>query len=173
MKSLIAAIGIGLLTLSGCSVDSSPSEDLGDKEELDNITSSPASNHAIWSEPGAVLATVPPGWVAMEIAGVPRGAVIVPAVGGAACPSGFACVYQNANRTGASFGVPNGFGANLTGVSCSSCTNGTHGNDGTFNDQMTSWENESGREYCWWFNVNESGSVRTMSNGFIVNVLSS
>jgi hypothetical protein len=59
----------------------------------------------------------------------------------------------------------------LNGIPCSACTNGIHGNNGTFNDQMSSWQNASGRRYCWWFDDGPSGEVHTMPTGQIINVL--
>jgi hypothetical protein len=100
---------------------------------------------------------------------VAPGLAVTPAV---ACPGGFSCLYQNSGRTGFVVAVQSGIGiGNLTGVPCAACTNGIHGNNGTFNDQMTSWENETGRQYCWWFNAGPAGEVHTMPSGVIVNVL--
>jgi len=67
---------------------------------------------------------------------------------------------------------PSGFGnRNLLSIRCVSCRNGIHGNNGTFNDQMSSWENRSGRRYCWYFNVGPAGERHTMPNGQVINVL--
>ncbi|HEX8112754.1 MAG TPA: peptidase inhibitor family I36 protein [Kofleriaceae bacterium] len=97
--------------------------------------------------------------------------VITSGVGGA-CPRGFACLYQNSNRKGLGVGISAGCGSSdLRAVRCPSCTNGIHGNNGTFNDQMSSWHNASGRRYCWYFDINFRGERHTMGNGVIQNVL--
>lgn len=88
-----------------------------------------------------------------------------------ACPAGNVCIYQNSGRSGIGFPIPKGYQAlNLKLSKCSSCTNGTHGNDGTFNDQMSSWQNNSGIRYCWSFDSNRGGEHHVMDNGYIVDV---
>jgi hypothetical protein len=166
----------GTVNSDAVTSDGAANSSEGGQEKLVEVSSELASKLAIWVEPGVSLAeptTLPAGWAALDIAGLPRGAIavssgIVPAV---ACPSGFACLYQNGSEGGSAVRVQNGIGiGNLKGIACGSCTNGTHGNDGTFNDQMTSWVNVSGRQYCWWFNAGNSGEVHVMLNGIKVNV---
>jgi len=90
---------------------------------------------------------------------------------GGACPLNYACLYQNANRRGVGIGALIGFGfSNLHSVSCPTCTNGVHGNDGTFNDQMTSWENQSGTRYCWGVNASTHPTDHIMGDGDVTNV---
>lgn len=107
-----------------------------------------------------VVENTPPGVVAVAI---PAGLTIASAT----CPSGAVCVFQDSNRGGAGFAISlaAGVGFNLTSLSCPSCTNGIHGNNGTFNDQMTSWENASSVRYCWAFNVNGGGERHPMNVG--------
>jgi Peptidase inhibitor family I36 len=139
---------------------------------------SEASKPAIWVVQGAETAaspSTPTGWASVQAAGAPAGAVIFRqdvGVNAPPCPTGFACLFQNSNRGGFGYGLRSGVGnRNLLSVSCSSCTNGIHGNNGTFNDQMSSWENRSGRRYCWYFDVGPSGETHPMANGQLINVL--
>lgn len=88
------------------------------------------------------------------------------------CPSGYTCLYQDANREGFGVGVVSGCRIhNLRNVRCTNCTDGTHGNDGTFNDQMSSWQNANGdgRQSCWWFDVNQGPPKNTMADGVTRN----
>jgi hypothetical protein len=83
-----------------------------------------------------------------------------------ACPSGSVCLYQNNQFGGEQVIVPNGCSiSNLRDIPCPGCTNGTLGNDGTFNDQMSSWKNFSGRAYCYFFFTNFQGTSVGMGNG--------
>lgn len=98
----------------------------------------------------------PTGWVAVDpeiaaAAGVARGHRLITSPTGGRCPDGFVCLYQNEKWRGAALGVSEG-GAiyDLDQVNCPTCKNGTHGNDGTFHHQMSSWHNASGRPYCWY-----------------------
>lgn len=119
------------------------------------------------------------GWTVIDGATAPLEAATAPLDGaaaasvvviftstGASCPSGFVCLYQNSNHGGAGWGISSGGGfANLKGEPCGQCTNGIHGNDGTFNDQMSSWQNHSGRRYCWYFDASFSGEHHPMVSG--------
>jgi hypothetical protein len=99
-------------------------------------------------------------------------APIITSANGGPCPTPYVCLYQNGNRAGFGVGFRAGVGfSNLQGISCAGCSNGLHGNDGTFNDQMSSWENRSGRQYCWYFDANFStrNIFHHMGNGDIHN----
>jgi hypothetical protein len=75
-------------------------------------------------------------------------------------------MWQNINFNGAMLGVIHGCHiADLRNYSCPSCTNGIHGNDGTFNDQMSSWFNNSGGRSCWWYDIHRGGQQIVMPNG--------
>lgn len=66
-----------------------------------------------------------------------------------ACPPGFICLYQNANRGGTMLALAGGVSiADMKAIRCPGCTNGSHGNDGTFDNQTSALENRSGRLYC-------------------------
>jgi hypothetical protein len=172
-----------LFIMSACALDVDDDQSI-QQESDEQPETSKLEDARIWWSGGETEhlkpIAVPPGWETIDIAGAPAGAVIVArsveanaTLAPLACPAGFACLYQNTNRGPFRVAVQSGIGiGNLKGVRCSTCTNGTHGNDGTFNDQMSSWENRSGRRYCWWFHAGPSGEVHTMSNGLIVNVLS-
>ena len=111
------------------------------------------------------------GWTVIGMADQ-RGHFFIAAEGGARCPNGYVCLYQNRDHQGFGLGIPRGYGlANLKAVPCTSCENGTHGNDGTFNDQMSSWVNHSGQRYCWYVNRSEKKGKHTMPNGQFINVL--
>ncbi len=106
--------------------------------------------------------------------GAPAGSVIVDGSSAKArpCPAGWACLYQNNHRSGVRLRIPSGVSIpNLRELRCRTCTNGRPDSKGTFNDQMTSWENQSGRQYCWWFHAGYSGESHKMPSGYIVNVL--
>jgi hypothetical protein len=73
------------------------------------------------------------------------------------------CLFQNYNASGAIDAFTPDFLLreytwNLTDDQCPSCTNGVHGNDGTWNDQMSSWGNDSGNTFCWWVDINRQGA---------------
>jgi hypothetical protein len=125
-------------------------------------------------QPALDITTLPAGSRVLE--GMPPGAVVAEIPPSATCPSGTLCIFQNSNGKGArlSISLPAGVGINLTSIPCGSCTNGTHGNDGTWNDQMSSWENVSGVRYCWAVNINGGGARHPMRTGVgLQNVLPS
>ena len=163
MKSTVSVFIVAILatSMAACALDPDTAE---------------TTETLAWAEPGAESAvqnSLPEGWAPIDVAGSPKGTVLFApdAEPNAACPSGFACLYQNINRGGFRVAVQSGIGLTNLNIRCSTCTNGIHGNNGTFNDQMSSWENKSGRRYCWWFNAGPSGEVHTMSSGSTVNVL--
>lgn len=112
-----------------------------------------------------------PRWQPAEVDDAPSGTVFVAVTSDAvafACPLGFACLYQNANLGGFSVAVRGGIAIrNLRAIRYPTCFNGTHGNDGTFNNQMTSWENSTRRQYCWWFDTVPGGERHVMRPGFV------
>ena len=120
-----------------------------------------------------------PGWTRVE---VPAGAAQVGAIfarpeiatywAGDDCVAGYACVYQNGSGGGAVLEIQAGTRvSNLQNIACPPCTNSEHpAQDGTFNDQMTSWHNRSGQEYCWFVNKDYGGTKHTMPAGQQINV---
>lgn len=140
------------VTLGACTMDAD--EPPAEAEDLAALTS------AGWTPVAATDAA-------------PLGSVITSATA-LACPAQFVCVYQNGNRGVRAFAFRAGFGTpDFRTFSCPECTNGTHGNDGTFNDQMSSWENRSGVQYCWYYDINFSTKniFHHMGNGDIHNAV--
>jgi hypothetical protein len=125
-------------------------------------------------QPALDIAKLPAGSKILE--GTPPGAVVAEIPASATCPSGTLCIFKNSNGGGArlSISLPAGVGINLPSFPCASCTNGIHGNDGSWNDQMSSWENVSGVRYCWAVNINGGGTRHAMRAGVgLQNVLQS
>jgi hypothetical protein len=125
-------------------------------------------------EPAFDVAKLPAGSKVLE--GTPPGALVAEIPFSATCPSGTVCIFQNSKRGGArlSISLAAGVGINLTSLGCASCTNGIHGNDGSWNDQMSSWENAAGVLYCWAVNINGGGTRHAMRAGVALqNVLPS
>jgi len=164
----VFAVVIAASAVSACALEADdPSEASGPSEA--------SSEEALAASPPAFdVASLPAGigWDVIAAEDQPAGTVFVtaPVTAAVACPSGLACLYQNSNRGPRMWGT-NGQFPNLRLKACPECTNGTHGNDGTFNDQMTSWENRSGKPYCWYVNANFGPPAHTMRNGVIQNVL--
>lgn len=68
----------------------------------------------------------------------------------ASCASGNVCLYQNSNFGGTELRI-------RVGASDSNfVTNG-------FNDEMSSWCNHTNERYCYWFNINFTGTRVIMS----------
>jgi len=90
------------------------------------------------------------------------------------------CLFQNGNGGGSIDAFDAGFlesvGVwNLTNDACGSCNNGIHGNHGTWNDEMSSWGNDTGVTFCWWVNIGAGGAGHLMRSlgATIQNVLPS
>lgn len=168
-RSGVIVFGICVMTAAGCAVD--------DPATSSDETGLPSEQPASQSDE-----STNPSNVAVQRDGQSHRVFVaaIQANAGTACPGGFVCLYQNSDRGGAFIAVPaGGFVNNFrTDTACPGCTNGIHGNDGTFNDQMSSWENRTGRRYCWYFNAGPegvlpagTGEVHTMGTGVIQNVL--
>jgi Peptidase inhibitor family I36 len=84
------------------------------------------------------------------------------------------CLFRDANGGGfideftASFLITAGIW-NLTDDPCPPCRNGN------FNDEMSSWGNDTGGIFCWWVDINGGGAGHTMRSlgATIQNVLPS
>jgi hypothetical protein len=89
-------------------------------------------------------------------------AVAVPdAVG--PCTPGDVCLYQNGQQTGALVEVSAGISIpDLADIKCPGCKNGVNGNNGTFDNQMSSWQNASNIDYCWFPNPKFGGAPHLM-----------
>ncbi|HEX3765404.1 MAG TPA: peptidase inhibitor family I36 protein, partial [Kofleriaceae bacterium] len=107
-------------------------------------------------------------WTAVDPAtasasGVTSGASLITSSTGGPCRPGFVCVYQNANFRGTAYGVSLGASiSNLEKLRCPGCKNALHGNDNTFSGQMSSWDNETDRPYCWYFDTDLRGKAMSM-----------
>jgi len=82
------------------------------------------------------------------------------------------CLFQHANGGGFIDEFTPGFLIdvgiwNLTDDPCGPCRNGT------FNDEMSSWGNDTGGTFCWWVDINGGGAGHTMRSlgATIQNVL--
>lgn len=108
---------------------------------------------------------LPPGSKVIE--GTPPGALLAEIPLSATCPAGAACLFQDINGGGSGIAISlaPGVGLNLPFIACPGCTNGIHGNDGSWNDQMSSWENASAVQYCWNVDVNGGGVRHPMAPG--------
>jgi hypothetical protein len=64
------------------------------------------------------------------------------------CPRGSVCLYQHRDAQGVikKFQYTQGYG-NFTYLICLSCS------EGDFNDDMSSWVNNSSYRYCWYFDT--------------------
>jgi hypothetical protein len=125
-------------------------------------------------QPALDISKLPAGSEVLE--DTPPGALMAVIPLSATCPSGAVCIFQNSNRGGARLAISlaAGVGINLTNFGCSACTNGIHGNDGSWNDQMSSWENAAGVNYCWAVNINGGGTRHLMrASVSLQNLLSS
>lgn len=110
----------------------------------------------------------PAGWAAVDAnirsaAGLTSGGKLTTSPTGGLCRPGFVCVYQNSNFQGIAYGVALGAGiSDLTKLQCPGCANGLHGNDDSFGAQMSSWDNETDRPYCWYPDLDFHGKPMTM-----------
>ncbi|SDM27910.1 peptidase inhibitor family I36 protein [Allokutzneria albata] len=77
----------------------------------------------------------------------------------ASCPDGWICLYEHENGGGNAIafeGHPSGHN-DFSRISCPSC----HG--GTFNDQMSSFVNKTGRTWWWYFDAHGHGERHNMN----------
>jgi hypothetical protein len=89
------------------------------------------------------------------------------------CPSGYICLFSDHNAGGEGFAWEAGsYGSDHRNISCAGCRNGKHGNDGTFNDQMSSWVNATGDNYYWYFDIGGRGErhlMQSFGTGRVIN----
>ncbi|MGW4799878.1 peptidase inhibitor family I36 protein [Nonomuraea sp. MG754425] len=78
--------------------------------------------------------------------------------GQTSCPDGYVCLFRDYDFQGGGYGVRSGDSLPWLG-------------DLGFNDQMSSWANDSGRTYCWYSDASFAGERHVMQNGYRVNVL--
>jgi hypothetical protein len=72
------------------------------------------------------------------------------------CPGGHVCLFRDSNYQGG--------GVNFQRPGSSSYL-------GSFNDQMSSWANDSGALYCWYSDADYRGDRHEMKPGYRLNVL--
>lgn len=85
------------------------------------------------------------------------------------CAAGWVCIFTHANARGRVIGLNSRGGVvgvpSLARWACPervNCTNKNRHYDGTWNDQMSSWQNNSGRTWNWYYNANYGGGRRQM-----------
>lgn len=86
-------------------------------------------------------------------AAAPAQATAPDAMAAPSCPSGYVCLYEGFNGNGRQVRVP-ALGSD------SDFRSG--GYVAGFNDTMSSWQNNSGYAYCWYFNTNYGHPTRVM-----------
>lgn len=75
------------------------------------------------------------------------------------CPSDYVCMYRDSNLGGGGYGVRDGFDLNdFRGID--------------FNDQLSSWVNYTDDRYCWYSDLNFTGSVQSLDAGDVATSLS-
>jgi hypothetical protein len=83
----------------------------------------------------------------------------------ATCPANRVCIYANANF-GHQFGVsfpPTGGHSNLHAYGCAGCVSSKHpASNNTGGDQMTSWVNNTARNFCGYWNAGFGRFLVTM-----------
>ncbi|MFE0424512.1 peptidase inhibitor family I36 protein [Streptomyces sp. NPDC058953] len=108
----------------------------------------------------AGLALAPSAIAAAPAAPVARAAAAPSHFSGSNCPSNSLCLYRDYNYTGGGIAIQAGdYIGNL----------GDYG----FNDQMSSWSNDSGTTCYWWVHAYQGGDRHVQYNGYRVNVLAS
>jgi hypothetical protein len=147
-------IGVCALFVNACATDAA--DDPSGDEVLDEAPSVPqdATPVDVPDAPAGSILTAKDVASASDGSASDGSATGDAASTGRACPTGKVCMYQKSGRRGEQvIFVPPVQVRNLHNVPCQSCTDGTNGNDGTFNDQMSSWQNASSIRYCWYTNA--------------------
>jgi hypothetical protein len=102
----------------------------------------------------AAAALVPLG--AAQPAAADPAIITIPA-GQTHCPSGYACLFRDYEFQGGGYGIHHSTSVDWLG-------------NLNFNDQMSSWANDSGRTFCWYTDAYFQGESHIMRNGYRVNV---
>ncbi|MFF3557303.1 peptidase inhibitor family I36 protein [Streptomyces tsukubensis] len=109
----------------------------------------------------AGLAAAPSATATTAPAKTPSPAAAAPVhFSGSNCPSNSLCLYRDSNFNGGGIALKRGDGIGYLG-------------DYGFNDQMSSWSNDSGTTCYWWVDAYKGGAIHDMRNGYRVNVLAS
>ncbi|QWF77877.1 peptidase inhibitor family I36 protein [Amycolatopsis sp. CA-230715] len=84
------------------------------------------------------------------------------------CDPGFVCLHQDRDSDGNAYNFrePYTSQSNFATLPCDTCQNSSKHpeSNGTFNDQMSSWRNNSGRRYCWYFDAGHRGENHPMDH---------
>jgi hypothetical protein len=155
-------ISIPCLAIAACMADEGAGSTTGDQE-------------ASRGEPDAAAQAAATQTVAWTAATVDRAEAISPdacarlvSFNDSSCPSGFVCMWQNAGRLGFGVAESDGAGCRINSMTNVPCVAGgiarscPHGN-GTFNDEMSSWWNNTAHQSCWFFNAGFTGKAVLMT----------
>lgn len=136
-------------------------------------------------EPGDAVQTAVTQTVAWTAATVDRAEAVSPdactrlvSFNDSSCPSGFVCMWQNINRAGFGVAESDGAGCQINSMVNVPCVAGgiarscPHGN-GTFNDEMSSWWNNTTHTSCWFFNAGFTAKAVPMTAQTIHNSVES
>jgi peptidase inhibitor family I36 len=74
----------------------------------------------------------------------------------ASCPASSVCLYEHKDFGGTVLVIPAGAAyPDLRAFDCPGCRSSKHNNNnGTWSDQLSSWVNNTGQVYCWYWNEN-------------------
>ncbi|MEV4050054.1 peptidase inhibitor family I36 protein [Amycolatopsis sp. NPDC049688] len=88
----------------------------------------------------------------------------IPASVLASCPANSVCLYEHKDFGGTVLAIPAGAAyADLRAYECPGCRSSKHNNnDGTWSDQLSSWVNNTGQVYCWYWNEDYVGRDATL-----------
>jgi hypothetical protein len=80
----------------------------------------------------------------------------LPAAALTSCPANSVCLYEHQEFGGTILIIPAGDTyPDLRAFACPGCRSSKHNNnDGTWSDQLSSWVNNTGQVYCWYWNEN-------------------
>ncbi|MEV7099598.1 peptidase inhibitor family I36 protein [Amycolatopsis sp. NPDC051045] len=92
--------------------------------------------------------------------------VALPAAALASCPANSVCLYEHKDFGGTVLVIPAGDASpDLRAFACASCRSSKHNNNnGTWSDQLSSWVNNTGQVYCWYWHENYAGRNDTVMN---------
>jgi hypothetical protein len=163
--AVVTVLGV----ISACAVDGDPTSRGGGSTEITERNQElqrPASAAALTSSP--CDAALPPPWSGFDPQCV---RIWVPDdAAGAPCPPDYVCMYQHVNRRGVAWGFADGEQeTDFRQVPCPSCA--SH----NFNDNASSWHNNSGEQYCWYYAIffSEQNIFHHMGNGDAINMSTS
>ncbi|GAB3885948.1 peptidase inhibitor family I36 protein [Kibdelosporangium lantanae] len=95
-----------------------------------------------------------------------------PSLSGQPCLTDSVCIYQDANWQGWVLEFDAGGGTGHLGYYGCDCHSTHHpDSDGTWSDQMSSWQNNTNLNYCWSFDSGAQGERHLMARGEAVNAV--